>query len=141
MYHLLGIGLVFPPIFCLHLSLIGTMCLLYLPDYYLLLYFIVFFIVFFISVLRLHFLIKFEIMWWITSFSNNDALYIWLTLVLIDLGLSFYFSNHFINILLGLICISISSALCIVISWYSLSVQCVMYCKSIAFIMLRIKSS
>ena len=67
--------------------------------------------VFFISVLRLHSLIKFKVMWWLTLFGNNDAWCIWLTPVLIVLDLSFCFNNSFVNILLGLICISILSAL------------------------------
>ena len=115
--------------------------LLYLPVYYLLSYFIVFFIIFFQSVFGLHPLIKFEVSWWLPLFGNNNAWCIWLTPILIDIGLSFYLSNHFIKVLLSLICISILSASCIVISWYSLSVQCVTYCKSITFIILRIKSS
>ena len=90
---------------------------------------------------RLHSLIKFEVMWLITLFGNNDAWCIWLTPVLIDLGLSFCLSNHFINVLLGLICISVLSAPCIVISQYLSLVQWVIYYKSMTFIMLSMKSS
>ena len=84
---------------------------------------------------HISFLIRFDVLWW-TPFSNNDACCIWLTLVLIEFALFFCFSNHFINVLLGLMCISVLSALCIVISRYSSLVQWVIYCKSITFIIL-----
>ena len=86
------------------------------------------------------FVIKFEV-WCYIPFSNNEACCIQLTLVLIDFALSFCFINCFINVLLGLMCISVLSALCIVISQYLSSVQWVIYCKSMTFIMLSMKSS
>ena len=91
-------------------------------------------------IFHISFIIKFEVQCWF-PFGNNEACCIRLTLVLIDFALFFCFINCFVNVLLGLICISILSALCIVISQYLLLVQWVMYCKSITFIMLSMKSS
>ena len=67
------------------------------------------------------FLIKFDVWYW-APLGNNDACCIRLMLVLIEFVLFFCFNNHFVNVLLSLICISVLSAPCIVISRYSLSV-------------------
>ena len=56
------------------------------------------------------FVIKFEVRCCIL-FGNNESCCIWLTPVLIEFVLFFSFNNHFVNILLSLICINISSAL------------------------------
>ena len=113
--HLLGICHVFLHVSCLPCSFMHPACLHYLPCH--------------LSChnhqssfschsnFLFHSLIKFEVWYWF-PFSNNDACCIKLTPVLIDFALFFCFINRFINVLLGLMCISVSSALCIVISQY-----------------------
>ena len=82
----------------------------------------------------IYLLIKFAVLYIIILFVNVIAYLIYITSVFTEFGLSFCFNKCFCNVLLSTIWISMSPALCIIISWYPLSIQCMIYCISITFI-------